>query len=309
VAEQRRQHAPGETIVPTYRRSRLPGPLAGTAAARQLRHRLHWLRATALARQHNGRLPSDAPRLDFYPHRPQPRASIVRICRRLGLRIGFTPRAGGIAFAWDPGSWFDPHAAARLPADAINGRCLDVSKSTVDATWAELAGYGVTVDPLVTSGPIVVKSELNGTHDGRLLMGPLARREPGHVYQRLIDSRQDGRIHATRALVIAGTIPLAFEKWRPDPNWFHGGSVVQPARPAELWSADEIALIVRFCARIGLEYGEVDVLRDNGDGRIYLIDANRTPIRPIGLAERHDEHVYGVMSDAFAAFLEARSAA
>jgi hypothetical protein len=300
---------PGQTIVARASRSRLPAPLQGTATARRLRHARHWLAATAFARRHNAALPADAPLLRFYPGRPQPRAQIRSVVERLGLRIAFAPdgRAPGVTLAWDSGSWFDPRAARRLPPDALNARCLDVSKSTVDRLWQQVAGYGVTVDPLTTSGPIVVKSELNGTHDGELLMGPLPARRAGHVYQRLIDGRRDGRVYATRAIIVGRGIALGLEKWRPYPNWFHGGSVVTPAEPAELWSADEMALIMRLCAAIGLDYGEVDVLREAATGLIYVIDVNRTPIRPIGLGPEHDERVYSTLAAAFAELYAERS--
>lgn len=279
----------------------MPRRLQGTAGARRLRHAVHWLRTTRQVRAYNRALSATAPTLSLYPGRPQPKASILRIAQRLGLRIGFSPNAEGAVIAWDDGAYFDPKAARRLPAAAINGRCLDVSKSTVDRLWAEVAGYGVSVDPLVTEGPIVVKSERNGTNDGELVMGPLARRRDGYVYQRLIEGVRDGRVYNTRALVMGDQIPLAVEKWRPLPNWFHGGTVVEPAAPADLWSADEMDLILRFCAAIRLDYGEVDVLRDNSTDRIFIIDANRTPIRPIGLDARHDDKIYGVMAEAFEA--------
>jgi hypothetical protein len=184
--------------------------------------------------------------------------------------------------------------------------CLDVSKSTVDRVWHELAGYGVTVDPLVTDGPIVIKSELNGVHDGRLVMGPLPAREPGLVYQRLIDGRRDGQVYATRVAVVGDQMPIAFEKRRPYPNWFHGGSVVTPARPADLYSTDEMALVRDFARAIGMDYGEIDVLRETSSGRIYVVDANRTPIRPIGMAAEHDERVLAALSEAVALLFDAR---
>jgi hypothetical protein len=274
--------------------------------ALHIRRARRWTISTIHARRHNARLDADALTLNFFPGRPQPRALMFGIVRRLGLRFGYTPGGAGLTMAWDAGAWFDEDAARRLPADAINGRCLDVSKSTVDRLWAEIAGYGVTVDPLLTDGPIVIKSELNGTHDGQLVMGPLAARQSGYVYQRLIDGRRDGQVYATRATIMGERIALAFEKWRPQPNWFHGGSVVAPVAPAQLWSADEMALILRFCAAIGLDCGDVDVLRETCSGRIYVVDANRTPIRPIGLPLEHDDLVYSTLADAFAGFLAER---
>ena len=39
---------------------------------------------------------------------------------------------------------------------------------------------------------------------------------------------------------------------------------------------DEIKEILSFCKIFGLECGELDVLRDNVDRRIYIVDANIT---------------------------------
>ena len=43
---------------------------------------------------------------------------------------------------------------------------------------------------------------------------------------------------------------------------------------------DELKKVCQFCERMGLDYGEVDILRDNTDGRIYIVDANNTPAGP-----------------------------
>jgi hypothetical protein len=36
---------------------------------------------------------------------------------------------------------------------------------------------------------------------------------------------------------------------------------------------------------------------------IYVVDANRTPVRPKGLHERHDDAWFGPITDAFAELL------
>ena len=35
-----------------------------------------------------------------------------------------------------------------------------------------------------------------------------------------------------------------------------------------------------FCRTIGLDMGEIDVLRDNATGRIYIVDVNSMPFGP-----------------------------
>jgi len=39
-------------------------------------------------------------------------------------------------------------------------------------------------------------------------------------------------------------------------------------------------MISEFCSRIGLDYGELDVLRNKDDGKIYIVDVNYTPWGP-----------------------------
>jgi hypothetical protein len=302
-----RKYLAGEVIVPRAQRARFRHPLRGTGLARKLRRARRYAQATLLAWRHNSTLPAGAPVIQFYPVRPSPKTSIVRLCSRLRLRIGFDPAGPGTVFAWDDGHLFSPAAAARLPDGAINGRCLDVSKSHIDRAWEDVAGYGVEIDPLSYHGPLVAKTELNGNHDGELLMGPLSRREPGIVYQRLVETlAEDGRIHVMRPVIMADRIPFAFEAWRQPPQWFHGGVTLGPSDPAQLFSPVEIEQLLRFAATLGLDYGELDVLRDRADGRIYVIDANRTPLRPLTMPPECDAAVYGAMADAFAEFLVAR---
>jgi hypothetical protein len=232
---------------------------------------------------------------------------MVRLCARLSLRIGFDPQGDDIVVAWEDRNRIEPHALSRLPLDAINRRCVDVSKSHVDEAWLKVAGYGVAIDPTTAAEPIVVKSELNGNHDGRLLMGPLDGREPGLVYQRLVQSLdENGLVYTTRPVIMGDRVVMAYEARRPYPSWFHGGQTNGPADPADLYTSGEIDLILRFAAQIGMEYGELDVLRDRPSGRIYVVDANPTPLRPLTMSPEHDEPVYEVMAAAFTEFLGRR---
>ena len=56
-----------------------------------------------------------------------------------------------------------------------------------------------------------------------------------------------------------------------------------PLREADLgvFSADELAMIARFNARMGLDWGGLDILRDRADGRIYIVDVNKTDLGPV----------------------------
>lgn len=65
----------------------------------------------------------------------------------------------------------------------------------------------------------------------------------------------------------------------------------------------EQGALLEFCARIGLDYGELDVLRDNDSGTIYVVDANRTPIRPRGLTKADEDAAFGPLAEALRARL------
>jgi hypothetical protein len=43
------------------------------------------------------------------------------------------------------------------------------------------------------------------------------------------------------------------------------------ARTETVLSSDEVAKILAFCDHLHLDYGELDILRDNGDGLIVRI--------------------------------------
>ena len=198
----------------------------------------------------------------------------------MGMRIGTQPQPGQPAIAWDTGTWFSEAAQRRLPPDAINARCLDISKSVVDRTWASVAGYSVEVDPLTFEGPIVVKTEVNGRHDGRIVHGPLAARRAGRVYQRFVDAVDGAELLDLRTTVIGGEIVLLIRRHRSRTRWYKDSSRNALADPTAEFSPLEQSQILEFTALLGMDYWELDVLRDTGSGRIYVLDANRTPYGP-----------------------------
>ena len=138
------------------------------------------------------------------------------------------------------------------------------------------------VEPMITAGPIVEKSETNGVHDGRIVEGPLSPRA-GFVYQRLIDTAgDDGACRDLRTPCAGGAPVLVWIKVKPPGGRF----AIQNRRatlhaPAEVFSPRERALIAEFNARMGADWGGLDILRDRHDGRIYIVDVNKTDLGPL----------------------------
>src|SRR4051812_2093166 len=278
----------------------IPDPWRGWIGARSSRR---WLRAVRFANSHNSSLPLDAPAISFYPMRLEPTAALAHVLRRLNMRIAAFGAPARATVAWHTGTWLSDIDFRRLPNDALNRDCTDISKTTVDRVWAEICGYSISVDPLWTTGPLVAKPDQNGVRAGRVVEGPLKERRPGFVYQELIDSREQGRIWSMRVALMRGEIVNAYLKWRPDGQWFRGHEVTVPAPVEQLFAENERAQMLEFATRIGMEYGELDVLRDRASTRMYVVDANRTPVRPKGLDPKHDDAWFGPITDAFAEYV------
>ena len=225
--------------------------------------------------------------------------------RALRLRIGLAPLPGQATFAWDTGTWFDEGALRQLPRDAINAACVDVSKSRVDAAWAEVAGYTIQVDPMRNSGPLVVKPEENGAHAGRLVEGPTARR-PGFVYQRFVRTRSNGRLLSTRAVIIGRELPVVLDYWAAESDIFHGPGHCVARAAQDVYSDRESEQLLSFAERMGMEFGELDVIRDEESGLIYVIDANRTSLIPARLSRADLRRSYLAMVPALGRLLQGR---
>jgi len=171
-----------------------------------------------------------------------------------------------------------------IPSSAgktLNGKCNDISKSHVAETFRTVFGYDLSLDPSQATTPFLEKGEENGIHDARIHQTPIPA-VPGRVYQKLIDNRtDDGTVLDYRCPSVFGDIPLVFLKERPINKRFANlNTRVRIASAAECFSEEERAQIKSFCAAMQLDWGGLDILRDAGDGRIYIVDVNKTDMGP-----------------------------
>lgn len=215
----------------------------------------------------------------YAPDRPRPWYLMRGVALWAGLSVAPTEATANAAFYFDDATRGNPPAASVLRR--FNFACADVSKSHVAAVFAEVFGYPLQLDPTTTVGPIVEKSETNGVHDGAVVIAPI-RPEPGRVYQRLIDTEADGFNHDLRTPCVGGAPVVVWHKYKPAGESFAIHSRRTRLRdPADVFSAEELALISRFNARMGLDWGGLDILRDRHDGRIYVVDVNKTDLGPV----------------------------
>ena len=193
---------------------------------------------------------------------------------------------------------------------ALNERIEDISKTHVGRVFEKVFGYSLTVDPLTYEGLAVCKSDKNGTHDGKIVQCPIAPQEvdPENVYQRLIDTATDGeRSEDLRTNVVKGALPVVFHKYKSLEGRFGTSYLHTDVRTAnDVFSSEEQTLIAGFCREIGLDFGCIDVLRDINDGRIYIVDVNKTCMPVLSLSFKEQLRALRLMGGALKTAVEER---
>lgn len=218
----------------------------------------------------------------FYPHKPFPGTAIYKIFLHLGYSITNDPtKKFDLAFKWQDATFLPSDSFLQNLAkqtEVLNANCHDISKSHVDKIFQEVFGYSSIVNPLIFRGKIVRKSNMNGTHDGKIMDYPIKEIESGYIYQKLINNEVDENfVQDIRVTIFKNEIPYLVLKYRPIKNRFNEKSYAKIAEVKDVFSQEEIDKIIIFAQRIGLDYGDLDILRDREDNKIYIIDANNAP--------------------------------
>jgi hypothetical protein len=247
---------------------------------------------------------TSGPRVLFYPDYPHENYLIRKLCAYGGIEVTSNPRE-----SYDLGVFFtdrtfaSPDAHARIDDTFVNYNCTDISKTNVQHLFAEVFGYALSVDPMTYEGAAVEKSNVNATHDGRIVSCPLGVRDEENVYQKRIDNRVSDDVFLDyRTTIVGDEIPVVVCKyWRHEDDGMPGPVTNAHAEaPDEVFSPGEMRHILQFARQLGLDYGEVDVLRDNEDDHIYIVDANDTPIGP--REELSDRDYHAVLDRTLSAF-------
>lgn len=236
----------------------------------------------------NRKLNNNSKKILFYPSLPSQVATIYQVCLFLGYSVSNNIEGNyDAAFKWEDAT-FSPNDRQLLHLSSqdnnvINVGCEDISKSYTDKIFQSVFGYGAEVDPVTYTGSCIVKSNLNAKHDGKIISCPISKVESNVVYQKIIDTGvEDNKLLEFRVVVIKQSIPLVYLylKGSSTEKRFLGYKSfisVEVTDASKVFSEDEIQKILLFCQKMGLDYCELDVLRDKADRRIYIVDANNTP--------------------------------
>ncbi len=263
---------------------------------------INGVRATRVVR---GREPRA--RISFFPKKPRSYYAIWPVCQLADVKITDNPAEADLHFYFEDREFLTAQRDAPSNRTAFNIGCYDIRKSVVARVFEETFGYSLTVDPQTHRGPAVEKSEGNGKHDGRIVACPLEVPSRERVYQRLVDNTFDGRDHVDiRTPIVGGKIPFVYVKRRSrDLRFTNDNHRVDLADTDTMLSAQEQENIVRFAQSMRLDFGGLDVLRDRGDGRIYIVDANKTDMGPpSALSAQNKLKAMRGLADAFAAMVD-----
>jgi hypothetical protein len=248
-------------------------------------------------------------RISFFPKKPRSYYAIWPVCQLADVKIVDDPDEADLHFYFEDREFRTAPLLAPTARPAFNAGCHDIRKSVVSRIFGEVFGYSLSIDPATHKGLAVEKSELNGKHDGRIVSCPIDAPRSDRVYQRLVDNTFDGREFIDiRTPVVGGKAPFVYLKRRTRDLRFSNDNHRVDMAPADaLLSKDELAKIAAFTEAMGLDFGGLDVLRDREDGRIYIVDANKTDMGPPSALSAQDKlKAMRGLADAFADVVDAR---
>ncbi|WP_317204283.1 hypothetical protein [Janthinobacterium sp.] len=284
----------------------ITAPIAfARAAFRQLRH-IAAHKMTLMAARQNAPLQA----VYFHPSFPHPYSVVYRMFHALGvpMKKGIPQRGKQeLGFLWKDATFVEAQPGTHL----VNGACVDISKEYVEVLHKKVFGYSLEVDPLTHTGLMVSKSNLNGAHDGVTVLGPIAARADDCVYQLVVDNRGPKALEVPdnvcdmRVAIFGGAPAFAYLKYRPKTSRFSNtNSSIRIAELPSILEPAELLRVAEFCKEAGLDYGEIDVVRDYSSGKIYILDINKTPLGPPnGLTEKDRAIALQMYHRAFSAWI------
>lgn len=201
--------------------------------------------------------------------------------------------------------------AERKPV--LNIGCVDISKRRVEKALNKIFGLSTFVDPTKYQGKCIKKPDGNAVRHGFVVDCPQPSIEEDWVYQRLIETRRNGLQVEYRTPVILGEIPLVYVSERDYPTSDIRDCkrhTLTPVPTENVFNANEVANILAFSNEIGMDMGELDIMRSTEDGGVYIIDANKTAAG-FGLENRANwspgdrKRVIGILAEVFEKNLKA----
>ncbi|MEL6360401.1 MAG: hypothetical protein AAFR21_04905 [Pseudomonadota bacterium] len=248
-------------------------------------------------------------KISFFPRKPHSYYAIWPVCQIADVKIVDDPASADMHFYFEDREFLTGPPASPTDKPSFNIGCYDIRKSVVARVFEEVFGYSLAIDPDTHQGLAVEKSERNGKHDGKIVECPVSEPKRDMVYQRLIDNTFDGNEFIDiRTPVVGGTIPFVYLKRRKrDIRFTNDNHRVDLVSTDAVLSAEEQNLIGNYAKAMSLDFGGLDVLRDRNDGRVYIVDTNKTDMGPPSALPGRDKlQAMRGLADAFSELVDAR---
>jgi hypothetical protein len=158
---------------------------------------------------------------------------------------------------------------------------------------------------------MVRKSNVNAAHDGKVIIGPISdaeyvREHQEYVYSVHVNNIEGDTVSDLRLPWFGHLSPLLYRNQRPVSARFANRNTLASLESTSAHLSEcEVSEIGEFCRAFGLDYGELDCLRDYDSGRIYIVDVNKTPCGPPNAldAKRWEEAVVNLAAEFAKGFL------
>lgn len=181
----------------------------------------------------------------------------------------------------------------------INKDCNNTLKDRIDKLWEETTGRGLRIDPMTFKGFCVEKTLEQGTNSGKIIECPYKPKN-GFIYLRWVDTRYTKEdIRDFRVVVIKGNVILVVVKPKKINELFGNALRFEEIGIKDVFSEKDIHHISEFSRKMKLDYGEMDILRSNFDGRIYCTDVNQNPGYGFFREKKYLNHVSNIFRKEF----------
>jgi len=160
----------------------------------------------------------------------------------------------------------------------INRYCIDITKTKVEQVFKSIFLYSSFFE--LEKGYCIEKGEKQSAHNGRIIEFPKERKN-NYIYQKIIDTRINKiTIKDIILPIFFGEFPYGWFNYRSIQNSFGASNILgyyELFDTYKYFTKIEIEKIRQFCKIIGLDTGEINIIRSVYDNKIYIIDVNNLP--------------------------------
>ncbi|MFH1322057.1 MAG: hypothetical protein ABII90_15570 [Bacteroidota bacterium] len=240
-----------------------------------------------------------------HPHFPSKKTTIYKICNTLNYNItNKLNRKYDLAVYFENSTYRNEFQnLEKLEGKkVINLFSRNIGKEFIDEIHERVLGYCTKLNPLTYNGKAVKKNLLNAKHDGKIVHCPVNSIEEGYIYQKFINNEVDVNIvRDIRVPIINYKIPFVYFKNKKISDRFTNETIKTTLEKAEsIFEPVDINNIISFCKELKLDFGELDVLRDKNDNKIYIVDVNNTPYGPpASISKKDEKQAISLLADLF----------